>query len=203
MYVRQEASAREKRSCFALFPWWHFCCMNVLLAEVNAALLGIRLKNRLPYLGNTLRMSACLRQSYQTDRETPEALYYRKVCPVSICGCVSGIEFSWPWATESGCGEHPRKIWSFTSMCSRGFRVQDGFVFVMFYLKKYCCHHLVSRMEGRLLERARPLSYVLSLRSLLLWSYPKSIFRLIKSLHLTLLRVSFPTQVLPIILLEM
>lgn len=123
MYVRQEASAREKRSCFALFPWRHFCCMNVLLAEVNAALLGIRLKNRLPYLGNTLRMSACLRQSYQTDRETPEALYYRKVCPVSICGCVSGIEFSWPWATESGCGEHPRKIWSFTSMCSRGFRV--------------------------------------------------------------------------------
>lgn len=27
--------------------------MNVLLAEVNAALLGIRLKNRLPYLGYT------------------------------------------------------------------------------------------------------------------------------------------------------
>lgn len=85
-----------------------------------------------------LRSSACLHQSYQRDRETPKAFrYYKKSCPMYVRDWISGIEFSGHWAAEGGHSrEHSRRVWSFTSMCSRDFRVWNGFECIMFYFFK-------------------------------------------------------------------
>lgn len=128
-------AAWEKGSRHAPFPW-----NTALLALQTSFLPKCRsVRHRIGGQTSTfgkyfLRHSASLHQWYQRDWEIPKAFYhFRKVCPMYTSDHGLGIEFFWSWAAEGGGREHSRSVWPFTRMCSRDFRVWNGFEFVMFY----------------------------------------------------------------------